>query len=149
MIEAHGNMWDMPADVHVITTNGDINARGRAVMGRGCAQQARDMFPGIDSYLGEQLRAKGNHVLDIGTWTAHRKSYRIFSFPVKVHWPERASTWLIQDSADELVELADAEPELQRIILPRPGCGNGQLTWEWVRPLLEDVLDDRFVVVTR
>jgi O-acetyl-ADP-ribose deacetylase (regulator of RNase III) len=68
-------------------------------------------------------------------------------FPVKHEWMELADLALIQQSAYELIALAD-RLEWRRVVLPRPGCGNGGLTWDQVQPLLWD-LDDRFVVVTK
>jgi len=35
-----------------------------------------------------------------------------------------------------------------RVVMTRPGCGNGGLSWEGVRKALEPILDDRFIVVT-
>ncbi|MDP9438790.1 MAG: hypothetical protein M3P49_08600 [Actinomycetota bacterium] len=69
------------------------------------------------------------------------------AFSWKHHWRERADPELIRRSAGQLVALAD-KFRYERVVLPRPGVGNGSLRWEEVRPLLADVLDDRFAVVT-
>jgi hypothetical protein len=35
------------------------------------------------------------------------------------------------------------------VVLPRPGCGAGELDWtRFVRPALTALLDDRFVAIT-
>lgn len=111
-------------------------------MGRGCALQAKTRYPGVDRYLGMELARVGNHVtvlMDAGQWL-------LLSFPVKHVWSEPADPPLVERSARELVALTDREG-WKRVVLPRPGCGNGQLRWELVKPLLEGLLDDRFLVV--
>ena len=35
------------------------------------------------------------------------------------------------------------------VLLPKPGCANGGLNWEQVKPLLEQYLDDRFTIIDR
>ena len=71
--------------------------------------------------------------------------FHLVAFPVKRHWRDPADPSLIVKSAFQLVELTDREG-WRNVALPRPGCGNGRLDWEVVRPLL-NLLDDRFVVV--
>ena len=46
----------------------------------------------------------------------------------------------------ELIDLV-IEHGFDTVVLPRPGCGNGGLRWQDVRPLLGLSLDDRFIVV--
>jgi len=152
MKEVTGNLWEIEAEAHVITTNGFTKKDGAAVMGRGCAREARDMlqyheFP-IDLILGGHIKTRGNHVGDLGSWK-HRDtdlgSFHVISFPVKTHWRDAADPELIIRSAGELAMLGIVRG-WTKVILPRPGCGSGRLNWEDVRPLLEQALDDRFVV---
>jgi len=74
-------------------------------------------------------------------------NFTLVSMPVKHHWRDRADPELIVTSAKQLVQMAD-KFEWHSIVVPRPGCGNGGLTWNDVRPLLEPIFDDRFTVVS-
>ena len=140
MREDRGNLWDFwdAGEWVAITTNGAVRKDGRLVMGRGCAREARDRFPNVDKVLGGLVLRRGNvpHV---------EHGARIVTFPVKHHWRERADLDLIRASA---TALARTWFDDRRLYIPRPGCGNGGLRWEDVKPVLEPILDDHFVVVT-
>lgn len=156
------------ADAICITTNGFVNSQGSNTMGAGCALQAKQRWPGIQMVLGGWIRQEGNavhlltrkgpspkdptcliHLPGFSTWPAHSVPYHIVSFPTKHHWSENSDPKLIEKSARELVELADAMNWHTGIVLPRPGCGLGKLSWEGeVRPLLASILDDRFYVIS-
>lgn len=148
------DMWTMGASVHVITTNGVVNARGEAVMGRGCAREAASRWPQLSKYLGGVLLGS-NHVHDLGEWVfnspRHRTTsgrFHLVNFPVKHRWWDRADLDLIARSAGELRRLVDGS-DWELIVVPRPGCGNGRVKWEEVKPLLTDLFDDRFLVVSK
>ncbi len=119
MIVERGNMWEMECDVRCVTTNGIINARGYAVMGRGVALQASNLYPELKSHLGSALRDRGNKVY-------YWPDYRIVTFPVKNHWKQDADLQLIKKSAKELLVMT-LYNNWQRVILPAPGTGNGRL----------------------
>lgn len=138
-------------------------------MGRGCAAQALKRWPGIDIDLGTGIEKYGN----VPCFLADEKYTEIWSFPVKpvVHYMEnrnevvkhmrhkfkygdRVPGWaavadpdIIRRSALKLREEAD-KSSWEKIILPRPGCGAGELDWNKVGPLLRDILDDRFYTIT-
>ncbi|PLX93307.1 MAG: ADP-ribose-binding protein [Desulfuromonas sp.] len=139
MKEILGDLWSFRGKaVLAITTGGKVDCQGRGMMLRGCARQARDLFPGLEERLGAHLLQHGNHVglIDEG----------VIAFPVAEDpwsWPEPA---LIRRSADELSALAD-RIGWAKVILPRPGCGTGGLLWHEVKPLLLPRLDDRFWVI--
>lgn len=149
MFEVKGELWTLPADVICITTNGFVKATGECVMGRGCALEAKQLFPGIEFRLGEYINAYGNHVYRLANKNVpDGPRYDLLSFPVKHNWYEKADIDLIVRSCHELVELVDYFcDENSFIALPRPGCGNGSLEWKNVRPAIQDILDDRFGVV--
>lgn len=165
------NIWDFIGDVDAIcvTTNGFITDRGFAVMGRGIALEASERYFGLKKTLGRLLKQNGNHVSvlinDCGT--------DILSFPVKrdffdfsIHsdfpgtvrnlrhsntvpgWALKAELSLIERSATELVNIADYK-EYKSILLPKPGCNNGELKWCDVEKILDNILDDRFFIVSK
>lgn len=140
MLEITGNLWTTPANWRVITTNGDTKANGAAVMGRGCALEAKTKFIGVDHYLGRLINEYGNHVFVLGKG--------LIAFPVKHHWQDPANVDLIRQSAIELVDFHDSGRIEGTVLIPRPGCGNGALNWTDVRPVLADILDDRFTIIT-
>ena len=153
MLEATGDLWILAKGSPLcITTNGDINSRGRAVMGRGIALEAAQRFPELPRELAKLIAMYGNHVHPL-FWhpiSGLVNLYFLISFPVKDDWREAADPKLILRSAIELVKLADRMLlDFLKIYLPRPGCSNGHLKWEDVKPIIEPLLDDRFVVVTR
>jgi len=62
-------------------------------------------------------------------------------------WAAVADIKLIKISAAQLVELADYL-KYNKVVLPRPGCGAGELSWPTVKHELDQILDDRFYSIT-
>lgn len=164
MIEVEGDLWEFDANVKVITTNMFVKANGDAVMGRGCAKEAARMFPWLPNKLGRHIRAHRMHdeeqpVAFLISTNPTAEDWDLWCYHVKYNWWEQASPELIRAGAEQLAEAFPPErwaaiPDGDRtwtrpmkIVLPRPGCGNGGLKWRDVRPLLQDVLDDRFYVI--
>lgn len=142
MIEVGGNLWDyldQPFCMICITTNGTVKRDGSCVMGRGCALEAAKRIPGIAQILGKKIRDTGNSV--------HWIKDTLWSFPVKHNWWEKADLVLIKQSVRELTAIATSEAyKHNTFVLPRPGCGNGHLLWEDVRPLLLSLPDNVHVI---
>lgn len=151
MKEVYGNAWDLiktDYDVLCLTTNGTIKANGECVMGRGIAFEAKQRFPLIPKIVGDVLKKHGNVINMIGNIKLGKsgKSVYIYTFPVKHNWWETADIKLIERSARQLVETANKN-DWKKVLLPRPGCGNGHLNWTEVKQMLEPLLDDRFHIV--
>ncbi len=141
MPEITGDIWDYAGtSVIAITTNGSLTRGGRAIFGRGVARQAALRYPALADELGKRLAEQGNHVFDLGN--------RIVSFPVEETPWSLPDLRLIARSAGELRELADRSG-WQRIVVPRPGCGGGGLSWQDVKPLLDACFDGRFLVISQ
>lgn len=148
MIERVTDLWSTPCCARCITTNGTIKTGGRGVMGRGTALQAKRRLAGLEITLAAQLRQHGNHVAVLSYTGSKAAPVPLVMFPVKHQWYDDADLDLIRQSAQELLVLATVRG-WQTVLLPRPGCGNGQRTWTEVEPILAPILDDRFVVVSR
>ena len=169
MREAKGNMLQMDCDALVITTNGFVKSNGDAVMGRGIAKQISDHLSWVPGKLGELIRLHRNipHLL------GHHADIALVSYPVKPHsviftgdnivehakaqfnvgdrvpgFYAKADPALIVKSAHALVVMADAYPSWQTILVPRFGCGAGELSWLDIKPLVAPILDDRFIACT-
>ena len=141
MKEIKGDLWTTPADIIVITTNGYINKKGEAVMGRGCALQAKTKYPVVARWLGKNIEEHGNHVFNLGI----HDGKNIYSFPVKHNWWEEADIELIKRSCKEL---AGRIEKWHKVLLPRPGCGNGKLKWEDVKKAIAPLLPDNVLVIS-
>jgi hypothetical protein len=131
MLEEFGDFWTVQGDARCVTTNGTLRANGNAIMGKGMALQAKQRYPKLEYTLGKLIQKYGNHTFKLGNG--------LISFPTKRHWREDSDIELIKRSAQELVSILKDDPA-KRVLLTRPGCGNGNLDWEDVRPILQTIL---------
>jgi hypothetical protein len=144
MIDVYGDLFEYSASAIAITTNGFVRKDGRAVMGAGCAKEAADLWPGLPLAVGASIIANGNHVFCFKNWVGMKD---LITFPVKHHWHQPADLALIERSCKEAMEAADRE-DWEICVVPRPGCGNGQLSYDIVGPFIAGILDDRFHIIT-
>lgn len=142
MIEKSGDLW-RKVGWKVIPTSGVVRScrKGfRLVMGAGVAAEAARRHPGIEFLWGEWVLRHGNV-------PCPAPRHQIVSFPTKHHYSDPSDLCLIRSSTLRLAEWACRE-DPEEVFLPRVGCGRGGLSWHQVRPLLEGILDDRFVVLS-
>ena len=144
MRELKGNIFCAigHCDAICVTTNGILRKNGDAICGRGIALTAQQTFPDFEQKLVQLIQSDGNipHLVLASKGTA------IVSFPTKYHWKDSSDMKLINKSAELLVKMAN-EQKWTCVLLPRPGCSNGGLQWDKVRPVLGQVFDSRFVIV--
>ena len=134
MIEIFGNIFEQDdADAICITTNGVVNKYGEAVMGRGVARQAKELWPELPRMLAEDLIKTGNQVYlywPPSFWSENNsKPYDIITFPTKHKWQEKADVQLILRSLKQLIHIIH-QNRYEKVVLPRPGCSNGGLDWD-------------------
>lgn len=133
MIEKTCNFWLETTDYRCILTSGAV-ADGEAVLESRSALEAAKQFTGLAADLGRMLTARGNHV--------HVIRPGLCSFPIKQFQWSAPSLQVIERSAHELVALVGEA----KTLLPRPGCGEGELGWDAVGPAL-GFLPDNIIVV--
>jgi hypothetical protein len=156
MLEERGNIWKYynQENLLVVPTNGTVKSNGECVMGRGLALQVKTKLPSFPKVLGTHIKEYGNIV-------GYFPIYALVSFPVKWDWHKDADKLLIDRSLNELVylvKLLDLNTSYKgsllktffKVYLTRVGCGNGNLDWADIKPMMSKVLSgDRFVVVDR
>ena len=132
IVEGRGNLLtaDAEALVNAVNTVG--------VMGKGIALQFKRAFPG--NYRAYQaacargeMRLGRMHVFDTGLMGNGRF---IINFPTKGHWRSRSRLADVASGLEALVDVV-RERGISSIAIPALGCGNGGLTWDEVRPLIE------------
>lgn len=145
MKEIQGDLWDYynkPNHFVCITTNGFVKKNGEAVMGRGCALEAKQMFPQVAYALGQRIKTIGNKP---GWLTVNEFGDKLFIFPVKHNWWEEADLKLIDHSLAMLMVEALNNPS-NIYVLPRPGCGNGRLSWSQVGKMCQYLPDNVLII---
>ena len=152
MIELSGDIWDFHVKGYwvCVTTSGAVKTSGDAVMGRGVALEASKRFPELPRWLGQRINLYRNEPFEGNTLNPF-PDIRVICFPTKWNWTEKSNLCLIAVSASELRRYVEEAYIKVRtpVYLPRPGCGNGGLDWDNVKPILEKYLDDRFAVVSK
>jgi hypothetical protein len=134
MIEKVCNLWLESAEYRCIPTSGALAPDGLAILDNPISVEAAKRFQGFDLDLGRLIAARGNHVVLVGGG--------LIAFPTKRFQFAKPSTQVIAQSAAELVALVGGA----KTLLPRPGCGPGELNWEDVAPVLANLPDNIIVV---
>lgn len=170
MKEVKGNMLYMDCDALCITTNGFVKSNGECVMGKGIANQMYLAFPHLAKTLGRLIGTKGNQVhlldtinnIDIVSYPTKPRQgivnkdrsnvvkhmqHRFTSDSFIPGWAMVSDPELIIKSAHELVALADLKG-WSTVLVPRMGCGAGELDWKDIKPLVSNILDKRFHICT-
>ena len=133
-----GDLLSSPAQVQVNT----VNTVG--VMGKGIALQFKNKYPAM---FRSYQKVCENHSLDIGNlylWKSPEKW--ILMFPTKKHWRNPSKIEYIESGLKKFVENYD-KLQIESIAFPKLGCGNGNLDWNIVRPVMERYLKNLPITV--
>ena len=132
MIEyIEGDIFDSPAQVIVNT----VNTVG--VMGKGLALSFKNRYPDMFEIYKKVCE---KHQLTIGKLMLHQEAdHWILLFPTKENWRNPSKLEYIEKGLMKFIN-SYAEKHITSIAFPKLGCGNGELDWNLVKPLMERYL---------
>ena len=130
-----GNILDEKADALVNT----VNTVG--IMGKGIALQFKLAFP--ENYKAYKDAVNRNEIVPgkvqiVPVNDINGVKY-IVNFPTKAHWRYPSKIKWIEDGLNDL-KIKLLKSDIKSIAIPPLGCGNGGLTWNNVKPLIEQYL---------
>ena len=124
-------LFDSPAQTLVNT----VNTVG--VMGKGVAADFKRRYPEMFLRYCE-LCEQGQ--LDIGKLYLYRTPNKwVLNFPTKKHWRNPSKIEYIEAGLRKFLEIY-TDAGITSISFPQLGCGNGNLPWRHIRPVMEKYL---------
>jgi hypothetical protein len=133
----------------VCTTNNVVRKNGSLVMGRGIAKEFKERFKYLEWNWGEivqNIKDDGEedyHLLVSGPRRLEHAQVYVVGLQTKRFWGEDSPIDLVVKSCNRLKELASLL-NWKKVVMPKPGCGNGNLKWREVKKLIN--MDNRFVI---
>lgn len=126
-----GDIFNSPAQVLVNT----VNTVG--VMGKGLALSFKKRYPDMfDSYR----KACEKHQFHVGKlMLCYAPDHWILLFPTKANWRNPSKMEYLEEGLNKFVNTY-AEKGISSIAFPKLGCGNGELSWCDVKPVMERYL---------
>lgn len=126
-----GDLLTSPAQTLVNT----VNLVG--VMGKGLALRFKQVYP--EMFRAYQSACE-SRTIDVGrSWLYRTPRKWILNFPTKRHWRQPSRIEDIEQGLQFFVRTY-AELGIYSVAFPALGCGNGELHWDVVRPLMERYL---------
>ena len=114
------------------------------VMGKGLAkafkQREPKMFKAYKRICDQKLLEPGK------LWLWRGSEQWVLNFPTKLHWRSPSRMEWVEAGLDKFVNTYE-EQGVTEIAFPKLGCGNGDLDWEEVKPLMARYLADLSIPV--
>ena len=109
------------------------------IMGKGIAAEFKKRFP--EMFKDYKLKCERNQVV-LGKPYLYKRLFNpwIINFPTKQHWRSLSNIQDIQNGLFYVIEKYQ-EWGIQSLAVPPLGCGNGQLEWKQVGPLIYSILN--------
>ncbi|MEQ9716488.1 MAG: macro domain-containing protein [Candidatus Asgardarchaeum sp.] len=126
-----GNLFEAPAQTLVNTVN-TVGA-----MGKGLAKEFKRLFPDM---FNEYQKLCEKRKIDIGSlWLFRTSNKWVLNFPTKKHWRQPSKFEYIEKGLKTFTNNY-SKARIFSIAFPKLGCGNGELDWDDVKPLMERYL---------
>ncbi|NOW95991.1 macro domain-containing protein [Mucilaginibacter sp. SG564] len=138
IIYHRGDLLKDDADCLVNT----VNTVG--IMGKGVALAFKNAFPHNylayrNAFAAKQLAIGRLLIVQDTSLLLGQKT--IINFPTKTHWRLPSEYSYIVQGLEALKSYL-SENDVRSVAMPALGCGNGELSWRKVKPLIEDKLAD-------
>ncbi|MEM9669939.1 MAG: macro domain-containing protein [Pseudomonadota bacterium] len=108
------------------------------VMGKGIAEAFKKrhptMFKSYKKICDQKLLEPGK------LWLWRGPEQWVLNFPTKKHWRSPSKLEWVESGLEKFVRTYE-EQGIKEIAFPKLGCGNGNLDWKVVQPLMEKYLD--------
>ena len=126
-----GDLFCSPAQTIVNT----VNTVG--VMGKGIALEFKKRYPDMFRSYQTACEKYGFHTGQL--MLLYEADHWILLFPTKKHWRNPSKLEYIEQGLAKFVDRY-ADKQITSVAFPRLGCGNGELAWKDVKPLMEQYL---------
>lgn len=129
------DLFSLGADVLVCP----VNCLG--VAGAGLARAFRLRWPAWGEAYLQAYKDKKIHPGEIWMWREPQSKTIVASLPTKEHYLDNSPVELIERSLKRFAEILRASRP-RKIAVPALGCGLGKLSFDVVRPVIEEHLKD-------
>lgn len=128
-----GDLFESNAQVLVNT----VNTEG--VMGKGIAKTFKYVYPEM---FEKYKNFCDNNQFNVGMLYLYKSENKwILNFPTKTQWKKKSEIKYIEDGLKKFAETYK-DKNINSIAFPQLGCGNGNLNWADVKPVMEKYLGD-------
>lgn len=131
LVYLRNSIFESPAQTLVNT----VNLEG--VMGKGIALEFKTRYPEMYKQYRRVCETKEFKVGGLHLWRGPDKW--VLNFPTKTTWRKPSRMEYIEAGLEKFVSSYE-DMGITSISFPPLGCGNGQLQWEDVRPVMESYL---------
>jgi O-acetyl-ADP-ribose deacetylase (regulator of RNase III) len=138
LVYLYSSLFDSPAQTLVNT----VNTVG--VMGKGIAKSFREKYPAMFREYKKLCDTQQLHIGRLNLWKGEENW--ILNFPTKTTWRQPSSLEYLEAGLQTFTS-SYKDLGITSVGFPPLGCGNGELEWEDVKPLMESHLENLTIPV--